>query len=332
MRPVLELDSRDKLATSRSKVSASAGDAISEEAETVGNASVARILRSLEGIGRVVQAGISPAVKDVEEIRAERECHALLEWDDLAKAQLLVGISRSTIIAVERFRSGVGPGGGVGPRSGVEKERRAGIDAVTVEVMQEELLARKPIRPNRIGKSHRSQRARRIRCLQRKTALVMEDAVGRPAGQQHALPAGLRKTESRHLIVEIEVEHLRLVDGHVGFRVLGRLAGILYRHRYRISSSTGDCSQILRPRVTEAARQSVAEPLGNLDLKRVVPPIATVLVVVANATELREWPKCLGQGASGGERGVRSGEASCRHRGRRDRLRQQVEVVRVGNV
>ena len=46
----LELESRDKLATSRSEVSACAGDAISKEAETIGNASVAPKLRSLEGI------------------------------------------------------------------------------------------------------------------------------------------------------------------------------------------------------------------------------------------------------------------------------------------
>ena len=49
-------------------------------------------------------------------------------------------------------------------------------------------------------------------------------------------------------------------------------------------------SQILRPGVTEAARQSVADPLGDLDLKRVVPGIAIALVLVTDVAELRERP------------------------------------------
>src|SRR5258708_5776197 len=83
----LELDSRDKLATSRSKVSSCIGDAVAEEAEPAGNASVAPILRSLERIRRIIQVGICPAVKDIEEIRAERERHALLHRAYLAQAQ-----------------------------------------------------------------------------------------------------------------------------------------------------------------------------------------------------------------------------------------------------
>ena len=47
---VLELDPRDKLATSRSKVSAGGGDAVPEETEAVDNASVGPILRGRERI------------------------------------------------------------------------------------------------------------------------------------------------------------------------------------------------------------------------------------------------------------------------------------------
>ena len=126
--------------------------------------------------------------------------------------------------------------------------------------------------------------------LDRETALVMEDAVGCPARKQCTLPAALRKAESRHLIIEVEVEHLRLVDGHVGFLALGRLSGILYRYRRGVSPGAGDCSQILRPGVTEAARKPVADPLGDLDLKRVVPSIAIALVLVTYIAELRKWP------------------------------------------
>src|SRR5580698_3378776 len=126
----------------------------------------------------------------------------------------------------------------------------------------------------------------------------MEDAVGGPARKHRALPPVLREAEARHLVVEVEIEHLWLVDGHIGFLGLGRERGILNRYRRGISSSAGNCSHILRPRVTEAARQSVAEPFGHLDLKRVIPPVAIVLVIVANAAELRVRPKRLSQAVS----------------------------------
>ena len=145
----LELDSRNKLATSRSKVSSCIGDAVAEEAETIGNASVAPILSSLERIGRIVQVRISPAVEDVEEIRTQRERHTFLDWDDFAHAQLLAGISRATVIAIERLGIGIGPGGRVCPRSGVEKERSAWVNVVVVETMQEERLIRNAICANR---------------------------------------------------------------------------------------------------------------------------------------------------------------------------------------
>ena len=73
----LELNSRDKLAAPRSKVPARAGDAVPQIAEAVRNASIASILRSLEGIPRILQVGICPAVEHIEEIRAERERDAL---------------------------------------------------------------------------------------------------------------------------------------------------------------------------------------------------------------------------------------------------------------
>jgi hypothetical protein len=108
---------------------------------------------------------------------------------------------------------------------------------VAIEAMQEELLARNAIRkdaipllevksPNSVGTA-----SDRIGHLNRKTALVMEDAVGCPTRKQGSLPAALRKAESRHLIIEVEVEHLRLVDGQIGFLALGRQGGILYRYR-----------------------------------------------------------------------------------------------------
>src|SRR6202012_1014403 len=134
----------------------------------------------------------------------------------LAEAQLLAGISRAAIITVERLGVSIGPGSRVCPRSGVEKERGAGIDAMVVEAMQEERLAWNAVRPNCIPESHRSQSARRIRRLDRKTALVMEDAVGCPTRKQKTLPAALREAEPRDLIIEVEVKHLRLVDSLIG--------------------------------------------------------------------------------------------------------------------
>src|ERR1700757_3766468 len=118
----------------------------------------------------------------------------------------------------------------------------------------------------------------------------MEDAIGCPAGKQESFPAALAKAESRYLIVEVEVQHLRLVDGHIGFLALGWEGRILNRHRHGKSSGAGDGSQILRPRIANAARQSIAEPLLERDLKRVVPPIAVVLVIITNAAELRKRP------------------------------------------
>ena len=293
----LKLDSRDKLTTSRSKVSACAGDAIPQITEAVGNASVAVILRSLRKISRIVQAGIRPAVKDIEEIRAERELHALLEREGLANAQLFGWISRATVIAEVRLGSGVGTGRRVCPRGGVEKERGIGVTGVVIETMQEELLTRDAIRKDAIsivtrGKGHGIQLERRLRIghLNRETALVMEDAVGCPSCQHGSLPAILRNAESRHLIIEVEVDHLRLVDGQIGFLALGWPGRILYRYRRSVSPSAGDCSQILRQGVTEAARQSFAGPLGDLDLKRVVPGIAIALVLVVYIAKLREWP------------------------------------------
>src|SRR3984893_3921678 len=155
--------------------------------------------------------------------------------------------------------------------------------------MQEERLVRNAIRPNSIRKSRRSQGARRSRCLDRETALVMEDAVGCPARKQCSLPSALRKARSRHFIIEVEVEHLWFVDGQIRFLALGRQGRILYRCVRGVSPSAGDCSQVLRPGVTEAARQSVAEPLGDLDLKRVVPGIAIVSVCLIYAVGLRKW-------------------------------------------
>lgn len=152
----LELDSRDNLTTSRSIVSASTGDAVSQVAEAVSNASVAPILRSLERIGRILQVGIDPAVEDIEEIRSERESQPLRNREDLADAQLFAWLSRATVITVVRLGIGVLPGGRICPRGRVEEERGAGIAAVVVEVMQEELLARDTIRPNCVTKRHRS--------------------------------------------------------------------------------------------------------------------------------------------------------------------------------
>src|SRR6202035_4595164 len=158
--------------------------------------------------------------------------------------------------------------------------------------------------------------------------LVMEDAVSSPARQQGTLPTALRKSESRHLIIEVEVEHLRLVDGQIGLLALRRQGGVLDRYRCGVSPGARNRSQILRPGVTEAAGQSVAEPFGDLHLKRVIPGIAIALVLVIHAAELREWPQGLSQGGSGREAGVRLHEASRRHAGGRDRLREQVEITR----
>ena len=78
MNKYLELDSRDKFAASRSKVSAGTRNAIPQVTEAVGKSSVGRA-----GAARVVQliwasTGISniqvrvcPAVEHIEEIRTE---------------------------------------------------------------------------------------------------------------------------------------------------------------------------------------------------------------------------------------------------------------------
>ena len=122
----------------------------------------------------------------------------------------------------------------------------------------------------------------------------MEDSIHCPARKQCSLPAALRKASSWHLIVEVEVEHLRLIDGQKGLLALGRAGGILDECRRGVSRlvAVGRVrrSQILRPGVTESARQPVADPLGDLDLKRVVPGIAIALVLVADIAELRKWP------------------------------------------
>src|SRR5580698_6208604 len=115
----LELDSRDNLSTSRSKVSTCVGDAVPQVTEAVGNASVAVILRSRKRTSNI-QVGICPSVEDIEEIRTEREFQALLDRVDLANAQLFAGVSRATEIAVVWLGSGVGPESRVCPRSWVE--------------------------------------------------------------------------------------------------------------------------------------------------------------------------------------------------------------------
>src|ERR1700739_269923 len=84
-----ELDSRNKIGSSRSEIPACAGEAVPQEAETARYDSVAIVAAGLERIRGVVQVGICPAVKDVEEIRTQFEPHALLDRNNLAKAQLL---------------------------------------------------------------------------------------------------------------------------------------------------------------------------------------------------------------------------------------------------
>src|SRR5690242_9478647 len=76
----------------------------------------------------------------------------------------------------------------------------------------------------------------------------------------------------------------------------------------------------------------MAQPLRNLDLKRVVPPVAIVFVVISDVSELREWPQRLSQAGSVRECRVRLCEASRSYSGRRDGLREEVEVTRVRNV
>src|SRR5580704_15444438 len=122
----------------------------------------------------------------------------------------------------------------------------------------------------------------------------MEDAVGSPASKQRTFPGTVRKSESRHLIVEVEIQHLWLVDGQIRLLTLGRLGGILNECGRGVSRlvAVGRIrrSQILRQGVTEAARQPVADTLGDLDLKRVVPGITVALVLVTDVSKLREWP------------------------------------------
>ena len=130
----LELDSRDNLSTSRSKVSTCVGDAVPQVTEAVGNASVAVILRSRKRTSNI-QVGICPSVEDIEEIRTEREFQALLDRVDLAKAQLFAGISPSTEIAEVWLGRGVGSGSRICPRGGVKKERGVGVNIVAIETM-----------------------------------------------------------------------------------------------------------------------------------------------------------------------------------------------------
>ena len=173
----LELDSRDNLSASRSIVSARTGDAVPQVTEAVGNASIAVILSFRRRISHI-QAGICPAVEDVEEVRADREPQTVLHCDGLADAQLFAGVSRTTEVSVVWLGSSVGSRSRFCPRIGVEEERGLRVDIVFVEAMQEELLAGNAVQPNAIGKSHRRQIACRSRCLDREAALVMEDAVG----------------------------------------------------------------------------------------------------------------------------------------------------------